>query len=213
MCNPTTETCEARCTADGCECAVDDDCDDDLTCTDGRCQCNVDDDCPDELACCASDVELCVRLTWSTTTGDLDLFVTQRSNELTENETCSDESCYFGNCTEGSPTRVDWDGSIPLLNDDTFGAGPELMTVDSLPGGAYVVAVYMQPPSSDPTATATVQIAHFGEEIAELSRAMDPDTVWNVVELSLARALVAVPIDAVCLDAGGFCGDPAGSCP
>ena len=52
-------------------------------------------------------------------------------------DTCSEDACYFGNCTTDAAFRTEWDGAPgvsagdPTLDDDTFGLGPELLTVPS----------------------------------------------------------------------------------
>jgi hypothetical protein len=152
-------------------------------------------------------------LTWSTNTGDLDLHLTASGFD-----TCSEESCYFGNCVEIAEVRTDWDGIAgvtagdPFLDDDSFGSGPELLTVESLVPDSYFLAVYMQPPSSDPPAQATVEVARNGVLVHRATRTLSPDQMWDVARIDSDTNDVVV-LDDLCAIGDWICGEPAPACP
>jgi hypothetical protein len=49
--------------------------------------------------------------------------------------------------------------------------------------------------------------------VGSFSQLIEPDTVWRVADVSTAGGVItATALDDVCVDAGGFCCDPAASC-
>jgi hypothetical protein len=152
-------------------------------------------------------------LTWDSTRGDLDLHFS-----LEGEETCSVYGCYFGNCTD--PTRADFDDSFdrsvgdPVLVDDTFGSGPEVVRLARGAAGArYVVGVFSQPPSTNPTTTATVQVFAGTRLVTSFTQTLAPNTFWNVATIAGGATTTATAHPTGTCPVGSWiCTTTAGAC-
>jgi len=133
-------------------------------------------------------------------------------------------SCRFPidqrNCLAGDQ-RADFDDSFdvspgdPILVDDDFGFGPEVLRLPVLPRGRRLVAgVYAQPPSTGPVTTATVRVISRGRAVTTFSATLSPDTFWNAATLDVGATgvVTATAAAGLCPVGGWICTTPAGAC-
>ncbi|OGR15015.1 MAG: hypothetical protein A2341_17910 [Deltaproteobacteria bacterium RIFOXYB12_FULL_58_9] len=154
---------------------------------------------------------LMVILEWDNV-ADLDL-----SLRIEPGDYCSLDTCYWKNCKEGMSPRPEWDSSSgftsgdPMLEiDDQNGYGPEIIEVNDLAVGNFVVAVHHWLSDSyifDPTESlATVRVYVDNELQFEESRIIALSELWEVVLVSNGEATVGfVPLSI--MQAGWFCNE------
>jgi hypothetical protein len=153
-------------------------------------------------------------LTWDSPRGDLDLLLT-----LAGEETCSVYGCFFGNCTVGDQ-RADFDdsggvsGGDPVLVDDDFGLGPEVLRLPFAGiGDRLEIGVFSQPPSTNPTVQATVAVFSRGQSVGKLSQTMGPNTFWNTLTVDgTADGVTVVGSGTTCAVGQWICTTVAGAC-
>ena len=156
---------------------------------------------------------LCITLEWNAAYGDLDLHVS-----LNEGAWCTDDACYFGNCTTGGPFRIDWDGvdgfspGDPDLIDDGFARGPEVFTIESPFIANYTVGAYFQP-NNNPPVDATLRIFSFGRLVATETHELAPNTFWQAGRVQIAaNALSFNANKRICASGEWICTDAVDAC-
>ncbi len=143
--------------------------------------------CTEDGTCPSVDAQLVVTLEWDNA-ADLDL-----SLRLEPGHYCGLDTCYWENCTLEDTQRPNWDSlsgfssGDPMLEvDDADGYGPEVLSVEDLIAGDFVIAVHHFPSLSNSLtlSLATVRVYVDGALQFEESRSMAREDLWEVALVS-----------------------------
>lgn len=131
--------------------------------------------------------ELHVELTWDTAQADLDLHLLDGDAELFSTP---------GDATWCNP-RPSWGASgsadNPSLDlDDRGGFGPENINIETPASGEYTVAVHYFEEHGDDASTAIVRIYTYGELVAERTRILHRNEVWEVGQVNWPAGTVGL---------------------
>lgn len=130
-----------------------------------------------------------VRLSWSPSTVDLDLYLVKESGNA-----CDATTCYHGTCTQDA-TRPDWDGSGGLSSGDpalSFGAGgisgpgPETITLLAPQNVVYIAGVHYASSGSS-SAMATVTFKRNGQTLGTVTRTLATGELWKGMAVDLSQ--------------------------
>ncbi|OGQ23887.1 MAG: hypothetical protein A2138_22110 [Deltaproteobacteria bacterium RBG_16_71_12] len=155
---------------------------------------------------------LSVELSWTPTTRDLDLYVSQSGT------ICEAASCYYATCTAGDADRPDWDQSggpsagDPVLDiQGPADSNPEIARVP-LPAGAASYTVGADHYTTDAgAATATIRLYLDDALVSTHTRSVNPNELWSGVTVSWNGTSASANDDGE-LVAGFACESTAATC-
>lgn len=130
-----------------------------------------------------------VRLSWTPSTVDLDLYLVKEAGSA-----CDASTCYHGTCTNDA-TRPDWDGSGDLSDGDpalTFGPGgisgpgPEVIRLLTPQGVVYIAGVHYAS-SGSASAMATVTFKRGTQTLGTVNRTLAAGEWWKAISIDMSQ--------------------------
>ena len=130
-----------------------------------------------------------VRLSWTPSSVDLDLYLVKESGNA-----CDAATCYHGTCTNDA-TRPDWDGSGNLSDGDpalTFGTGgisgpgPEVIRLLAPQNVVYIAGAHYASNGSS-NATATLTFKRGAQTLGTVTRTLATGELWKGIGIDLSQ--------------------------
>ena len=158
---------------------------------------------------------LCIRLTWDSSGGDLDLHLSKDDAAW-----CTDGACYWARCSQTAGEPIEWDGVLGrsagdgvLYGDGLIGFGPEYLRIEQPVAGSYTLGVYFNPGTGSATPVRFTIYAN-GVEIDSGLRSLAPGEFWQWGDINISNGTVSTAEgQKLCGSGSWICTDAVDLCP